>query len=86
MPKFSKLERYDGLMGNVPDPVIAQMANTTTEAVRARIIKLGKPAYSSPPPHQDALALLVPFLGAYPATLLARAAEVPLYLVSNLID
>lgn len=86
MPKYSKLERYDRLSGNVPDPVIAQMAGTTTEAVRARRIKLGKPAYSPPPPHQDALALLVPFLGVYPATMLARAAKVPLQQVSKLIQ
>ena len=88
MPKYSKLERYDGLSGNVPDPVIAQMAGTTTEAVRARRIKLGKLAYTPPPPppHQDALALLVPFLGVYPATMLARAAKVPLQQVSKLIQ
>lgn len=39
-----------------------------------------------PPPHQDALALLVPFLGVYPATMLARAAKVPLQQVSKLIQ
>ena len=85
MPKYSKVERYDGLMGKVPDPVIAQMAKTTTEAVRARRIKLGKPAYSPPPPHQDAFALLVPFLGDYPAAMLARAVNVPLHQVMKLI-
>lgn len=85
MPKYSKLERYDGLMGKVSDPAIAKMAGTTTEAVRARRIKLGKPAYTPPPPHQNALALLVPFLGAYPAAMLATAAQVPLQQVSKLI-
>lgn len=86
MPKFSKLERYDGIMGKVPDPVIAKMAKTTTEAVRARRIKLGKPAYSPPPPHQDAIALIEPFLGAYPAAMLSRAANIPLHQVTKQIQ
>jgi hypothetical protein len=87
MPKYSKLERYDGLMGKVSDPVIAQMAGTTTEAVRARRIRIGKPAYTPPPApsHQDALALLIPFLGLYPAAMLASAVNVPLQQVSKLI-
>jgi hypothetical protein len=85
MPKYSKLERYDGLMGKVPDPVIAQMAGTTTEAVRARRIRIGKPAYTPPPSNQDALALLIPFLGVYPAAMLARAVNVPHQQVSKLI-
>lgn len=51
MPKRSKLERFDALLGKFPDPFIARIADVTTEAVRQRRLVLGIDAYQRPKVH-----------------------------------
>lgn len=51
MPKRSKLERFDALLGKFPDPFIARIAGVTTEAVRQRRLVLGIDAYQKPKAH-----------------------------------
>nr|CAC79148.1 hypothetical protein 19.6 kDa [uncultured bacterium] len=51
MPKRSKLERFDALLGKFPDPFIARIAGVTPEAVRQRRLVLGIDAYQRPKVH-----------------------------------
>ncbi|QGG78933.1 hypothetical protein [Pseudomonas syringae] len=48
MPKYSKIARFDGLLGKYPDPFIARLAGVTTEAVRQRRLVLGIKAFERP--------------------------------------
>ena len=48
VPKYSKIMRFDGLLGKYPDPFIARFAGVTTEAVRQRRLVLSIQAFHQP--------------------------------------
>ena len=46
MPKYSKIEPYDWLLGQCYDRIVAYLAGTTTNAVQIRRANKGIPPYA----------------------------------------